>query len=174
MDYTSFMILLLPMPPPKKRDLSFPDPKSRYPWNKAFELIGNFFCLSNSFNYSHSSLVVYPFEDQTSLILFVGEKLRYLSPSIRSVGSLFAKAHLKLANSSLHEWSLSTPGIFYSKHHHTELPLNFIFHFDQFLLERRLSFPSELNNIPQNVILFDLTQQNILSPYFELLKRIYV
>ncbi len=97
--------------PPSKKELANPNAKIRYPWNRTFELLSMYFCKSNALNKNHDAIINLFIKNQTRLIYINGEKLRYLAPSLRSIGSLIAKgSNLKINDK---EWIQSTPGIFH-------------------------------------------------------------
>lgn len=165
------LFLTLPIFPPSKKQLSASDPALRYPWNRAYELLGIYFCSSNNLNIHHSSIIFFPFNEKLVAILLYGRRLRYFSPSLRSIGSLIAKAFLKAQTIDPNIWVQSTPGIYCRLQNQEEFSdgISSIAKWIAILNDF-----SVVQDFSQDELLFYNLKNSAQNLYYNLLRRIYV
>lgn len=101
------IILVTNLIPPRKSHWSNGEFEERRGWSEIFEAISNWFCYSNGFR-TENSIDLVIIRQKVRVIRFIGNKLRYLSPQLRSVASLVSKAWNQ---QQTEKWMESTPGV---------------------------------------------------------------
>lgn len=102
------LYIFVDSPPPSKQQWTTTS-RSKDKWKTIFEIVANFFCLSNGFRHENTLYIFFISKQQQ--IKLDGEKIRYLSPNSRSVASLLWKAY-QLMKNEFTEWTESTPGVY--------------------------------------------------------------
>lgn len=94
--------------PLTKQDLSDPNSLEPSKWVNIIETIGAWFCFSNGLRKNRDIII----KTDKFIYKFIGNELRYLGPSFRSIGSLLANANLTALKHSSNIFKEATPGIY--------------------------------------------------------------
>ena len=101
------LLLVTNLTPPRKSQWSNGEFEERKGWGEIFEAISNWFCYSNGFR-TENSIDLVIIRQKVRVVRFIGNKLRYLSPQLRSAASLVSKGWNK---QQTERWTESTPGV---------------------------------------------------------------
>lgn len=104
------LVLFPNSPPPNKLMWHSPNANDRLEWNRIYEAVTAWFCLSNGFRKEAKLDILI----EGMRISLDGKKIRYLAPSLRSPASLIFKAYQIGINLTKNSTIKSSPGIIIS------------------------------------------------------------